>query len=104
VNAPVRMVSSLFIEASAYPRRHKTLGIAWHGTALVPLDDITVSQRFSPVADPGDLQLPWIFVGLSWTFALAVVLALAGGAVWLVWTGAQSTEGLAVSLLSAACS
>jgi peptidoglycan/LPS O-acetylase OafA/YrhL len=43
--------------------------------------------------------LPWIFVGLSWAFALAVVLALAGGAVWLVWTGAQSTEGLAVEFI-----
>ena len=43
--------------------------------------------------------LPWLFVVLSWTFALPVVLALAGGAVWLVWTGAQSTEGLAVEFI-----
>jgi hypothetical protein len=43
--------------------------------------------------------LPLILYGLSWVFAVAVMLAFAGGAVWLVWTGAQSAEGLAVELI-----
>lgn len=40
--------------------------------------------------------LPWIFYGLSWAFGIALVLAIAGGAVWLIWTGSQSPESLAV--------
>jgi hypothetical protein len=43
--------------------------------------------------------LPLIFAGLSWAFGIAVVLALAGGAVWLIWTGAQSAEGLVVEFI-----
>jgi hypothetical protein len=38
--------------------------------------------------------LPWIFYGLSWAFGIALVLAIAGGAVCLIWTGAQSGAGL----------
>lgn len=34
----------------------KILGIARHETPLVPLDDIMVSQRFSPMSDSSDLQ------------------------------------------------
>src|ERR1700730_916240 len=37
-------------------RRAKVLGIAGDGTPLVPLDDITVSQGFSPMHDAGDSQ------------------------------------------------
>ena len=41
--------------------------------------------------------LPWILVGLSWAFGIALLLAIAGGAVWLTWTGSQSAEFLAVA-------
>lgn len=44
--------------------------------------------------------LPWILVGLSWAFGIGLLLAVAGGAVWLTWTGAQSTAGLAVEFIS----
>ena len=40
--------------------------------------------------------LPWIFAGLSWAFGVALLRAIAGGAVWLISTGSQSAEGLAV--------
>jgi riboflavin transporter FmnP len=43
--------------------------------------------------------LPWIFYGLSWAFGIALVLAVVGGAVWLIWTGAQSGAGLAVEFV-----
>lgn len=39
--------------------------------------------------------LPWIIVGLSWAFGVALVLAITGAAAWIIWTGAQSTRGLA---------
>jgi hypothetical protein len=39
--------------------------------------------------------LPWIIVGLSWTFAAVLALAITGGAAWIIWTGAQSAGGLA---------
>jgi hypothetical protein len=43
--------------------------------------------------------LPYILVGLSFAFCIAVVLAIAFGAGWLVWTGYQSPGGLAVELI-----
>ena len=44
--------------------------------------------------------LPWILFGLSWVFGIALALVVISGAVWLIWTGAQSTEGLAVELIT----
>jgi riboflavin transporter FmnP len=38
--------------------------------------------------------LPWIIVGLSWTFGAGLMLAITGAAAWIIWTGAQSTSGL----------
>jgi hypothetical protein len=38
--------------------------------------------------------LPWIFIGLSWTFVVALVLAIAGGAAWVVWTGSSQSAAL----------
>jgi hypothetical protein len=43
--------------------------------------------------------LPYIAVGLSFAFGVAVVLALALGTGWMVWTGSQSASGLAVELI-----
>jgi hypothetical protein len=43
--------------------------------------------------------LPWIYYGLSWAFGIALVLAIAGGAGWLIWIGAQSAAGLAVEFV-----
>jgi hypothetical protein len=43
--------------------------------------------------------LPWILVGLSWAFGIALLLAVGGGAVLLFWTGALSAEGLAVEFV-----
>ena len=43
--------------------------------------------------------LPWIFLGAAWIVGIALVIAIAGGAVWAVWTGAQSVAGLAVELM-----
>ena len=37
-------------------RRAKVLGIVRHRPPLVPLDDITVSQRFSPMSDASEFQ------------------------------------------------
>ena len=38
--------------------------------------------------------LSGIFSGLSWAFVAAVLLAMAGGAAWWIWTGAQSIDDL----------
>jgi hypothetical protein len=43
--------------------------------------------------------LPWILVGLSWAFGATLVLAITGAAAWIIWTGAQSTSGLAALLV-----
>ena len=43
--------------------------------------------------------LPWILVGLSFALGGAVLLAIIGGVVWVVWTGTQSAEGIAAELI-----
>jgi hypothetical protein len=43
--------------------------------------------------------LPLIFYGLAWVLAFVLVVALAAGAVLLVWSGAQSPAGVAVELI-----
>ena len=43
--------------------------------------------------------LPYIIVGISFAMGIAVVLAIAFGAGWMVWAGYQSAGGLAVELI-----
>jgi hypothetical protein len=43
--------------------------------------------------------LPWLFLGAAWIVGVTIVIAIAGGAVWAFWAGAQSVAGLAVELM-----
>jgi hypothetical protein len=43
--------------------------------------------------------LPFIVVSLRFAFGVAVMLAIAFGAAWAVWTGSQSASGLAIELI-----
>jgi hypothetical protein len=43
--------------------------------------------------------LPYIAVGLRFAVGVALVLAIACGAAWMVWTGSQSASGLAAELI-----
>jgi hypothetical protein len=45
------------------------------------------------------ILLPWLLAGAAWVAGLTLVIAIAGGAIWVLWTGAQSVEGLAVELV-----
>jgi hypothetical protein len=40
----------------------------------------------------------WVLVGAAWVAGITLVIAIAGGAIWALWTGAQSVTGLAVEL------
>jgi hypothetical protein len=42
--------------------------------------------------------LPWLLAGAAWVAGITLVIAIAGGAIWALWTGAQSVTGLAVEL------
>jgi hypothetical protein len=42
--------------------------------------------------------LRWLLVGAAWVAGITLVIAIAGGAIWALWTGAQSLAGLAVEL------
>jgi hypothetical protein len=46
--------------------------------------------------------LPWLFVGAAWIVGILIVVAIAMGAVWAFWAGAQSLAGLSVELMMAA--
>ncbi|HZE53567.1 MAG TPA: hypothetical protein VE111_09930 [Bradyrhizobium sp.] len=43
--------------------------------------------------------LPWLFVGAAWIVGITIIIAIAAGAVWAFWAGAQSLAGLAVELM-----
>jgi hypothetical protein len=43
--------------------------------------------------------LPWLFVGAAWIVGITIVIAIAAGAVWAFWAGAQSVAGFAVELM-----
>jgi hypothetical protein len=44
------------------------------------------------------ILLPWLLAGAAWVAGITLVIAIAGGAIWALWTGAQSVAGLAVEL------
>jgi hypothetical protein len=43
--------------------------------------------------------LPWLSLGVAWIVGITLVIAIAVGAGWAVWIGAQSVTGLAVELM-----
>jgi hypothetical protein len=43
--------------------------------------------------------LPWLLVGAAWIVGISIVVAIAAGAVWAFWAGAQSSAGLTVELM-----
>jgi hypothetical protein len=43
--------------------------------------------------------LPWLLAGAAWIFGILIVAAVAAGAVWAFWVGAQSSSGLTVELM-----
>jgi hypothetical protein len=43
--------------------------------------------------------LPWLLAGAAWTLGVLIVLAVAAGALWTFWVGAQSSAGLFVELI-----
>jgi hypothetical protein len=43
--------------------------------------------------------LPWLLAGAAWIVGILIVVAVAAGAVWAFWVGAQSSSGLFVELM-----
>jgi hypothetical protein len=43
--------------------------------------------------------LPWLLAGAAWTLGILIVVAVAAGALWAFWVGAQSSAGLSVELM-----
>jgi hypothetical protein len=43
--------------------------------------------------------LPWLLSGAAWICGILIAVAVAAGAVWAFWVGAQSSSGLTVELM-----
>ena len=43
--------------------------------------------------------LPWLVAGAAWIVGISMLVAIAAGAVWAFWVGAQSLAGLTVELM-----
>jgi len=45
------------------------------------------------------LFLPWLLAGAAWIISILIAAAIAAGAIWAFWIGAQSLPGLVIELV-----